>query len=103
MQPNNLYKVKLGYLVSVIHLVTCKEMAILENLSTTTKTASLPLCVLGRATIKSMLTCSQGLCAMGRGLYSPLWNVVFALMEGSHLRMIFPIVPNIFWLVEVFS
>ena len=44
------------------------KWAILVNLSTTTMTESLLLCILGEAIIKSMLTSSQGLNRIGRGV-----------------------------------
>ena len=56
----------------------------------------LPFCVLGRAIIKSILMCSQGLQATGNILYPPLWNTNLALIQVLHLKTYFPTVPNIF-------
>ena len=76
-------------------LVQAMKWAILENLSTTTMIESFPRCVLGKAMKKSMVKCSQGLLATGKGMYSPLWKVILALIQASHLRMYLPTVPNI--------
>jgi hypothetical protein len=51
-----------------LHAIKC---TILENLSTTTKTESLPFCVLGKPNKKSMLTFVHGCSGIGRGKYSP--------------------------------
>jgi hypothetical protein len=51
-----------------LHAMKC---TILENLSTTTKTESLPFCVLGKPSTKSMLTFVHGCSGIGKGKYRP--------------------------------
>jgi hypothetical protein len=51
-----------------LHAIKC---TILENLSTTTKTESLPFWVLGKPNTKSTLTFVHGCCGIGKGKYNP--------------------------------
>jgi hypothetical protein len=51
-----------------LHAIKC---TIFENLSTTTKTESLPFWVLGKPNTKSMLTFVHGCSGIGRGKYRP--------------------------------
>ena len=61
------------------------KCAIFENLSTTTIIASLPLWVLGSATMKSILTSSHGWAGTGKGVYNPWWNWLLALWQMAQV------------------
>jgi len=50
--------------------------------------ASFPLWVLGSATMKSILTSSQGFKGTGSGVYKAYWNWLLALWQMGQAEMI---------------
>ena len=65
-------KNKLVTLVASLVVRKGIKLSIFENLSTTMKIDSLPFHVFGKTITKFMLTESQGLFGIGKGVYDPM-------------------------------
>ena len=67
------------------------KWAILENLSTTTNTTSLPRHVLGKPKTKSIEMSSHGATGTGKGMYNPVfWTWPLQVWHTGHRWMNFP-------------